>query len=304
MRITASAVVLVLASLSAASAARAETTGCTVLPTLPATISIPGHYCLEANTTVAGSAVNGITIGASDVVLDCNDHAITATAADNSGAGVRVGGDTRRVTVRNCRIVGFTHGIAVNSMGPTAQARAMQVLGNRIEGPMLVGILLNGSGNLIEGNHVSGVRGGVGQHPTGIYLENVDTAAGNVIRGNAIVDFRPTYSPPTGFALSIGVLANYQQGLVVEDNTVLGLHGRTGGGVYGISTANSTDGTLRNNRVLAVEPGAPPLDGGNWYGIFVQGTAEVAGTNRCIDNLVGHFITNFSGCSATGNPSF
>lgn len=298
-----SAFVLALALLSAGAAARAETQVCNVIGALPATLATPGHYCLEADLTATGATATGITVSASNVVLDCNDHRLVAGAADNSGNGVWLEATAIGTVVRNCRIEGFGYGIA-SAYSAGAEPRAAQLLGNRIARAGLAGIFLYGSGHLVEGNHVSDGQRLADGNVEGIYLENgggTTRATGNVVRGNVIADFRPTHSATVGLNLSIGISLGYQEGTIVEDNTVEGLFGRTGGGVYGISAYQSTDLVLRDNRVLAPPPAAAPFDGGNWYGIFLQGTAEELASHRCVDNLVGHFNTNFSGCNSTGN---
>jgi parallel beta-helix repeat protein len=282
--------------------ARAETSVCTAVASLPATLSVPGHYCLDADLSASGASTTAITVTASHVVLDCNDHRLSAATAGNSGDGVWLDATAVGTVVRNCRIEGFGYGIA-SGYSASPEARAAQLLGNRITRSGVSGIFLYGSGNLVEGNHVSdGQRNGDG-NVTGIYLENAggDRTSGNVIRGNIVGDFHPTHVASAGLNLSIGISLGYQQGTIVEDNTIEGLYGPTSGGVYGISAYQSANLVLRDNRVLAPPPLPAPFDGGNWYGIFLQGTAEELASHRCVDNLVGHFGTDFNGCNSTGN---
>jgi nitrous oxidase accessory protein NosD len=280
--------------------AHAETTGCTTIASLPATLSAPGHYCLASNLSVTGTGATAITVSAPNVVLDCNDHRLVAATANNSGDGVWLEATAIGTVVRDCRIDGFGYGVA-SAYSASPEPRAAHLVGNRITRAGLAGIFLYGSGHLVEGNHVSnGQRLGDGS-VTGIYLDNAggDRADGNIVRGNIVADFRPDRSATAGLNLSVGISLGYQQGAIVEDNTLEGLYGRTGGGVYGISAYQSSNLVLRDNRVLAPPPAAAPFDGGNWYGIFLQGTAEELASNHCVDNLVGHYLTNFSGCGTT-----
>ena len=295
-------VVVVLAPWLAGAPAHAETTACTVVSSVPATLSAPGRYCLEADLSATGASATAITVSASNVVLDCNDHRLLAATADNSGYGVWLEATAIGTVVRNCRIDGFGYGVA-SAYSASPDPRSAHLIGNRITRAGLSGIFLYGSGHLVEGNHVSnGQRLGDG-NVSGIYLDNAggDRAAGNIIRGNVVADFRPARSATVGLNLSIGISLGYQQGTIVEDNTLVGLYGRTGGGVYGISAYQSSNLVLRDNRVLAPPPAAAPFDGGNWYGIFLQGSAEDLASHYCVDNLVGHYLTNFSGCNSTGN---
>jgi parallel beta-helix repeat protein len=304
MRAALAAVALVALALAGAPA-RAETTACTTVASLPATLVVPGHYCLDADLSVTGGAFNGISITAGDVVLDCNDHRISANTADNTAAGVYMSDVVNRTVVRNCRIEGFFYGIA-SAYHETPEPRGMHIVGNRITGS-LSGLFLYGSGNLVENNTITaGQRFNAG-YPTGIYLVGGypgDYASDNVVRGNVVQDFHPSTPSDTSYNLSIGISLNYQRGAVIEDNTIVGLRARTGGGTFGIVTANTGETLVRGNRVLSPPIGAAPLDGGNWAGIFLQGTAEELASNHCAGNLVGHFNNNYNGCSSTGNTGF
>jgi parallel beta-helix repeat protein len=293
-------------ALCAPGAARAEATACTVVDSLPAVLSLPGRYCLDADLAIAGSAVDAVQVTASDVVLDCNEHRLLGTTAANTGVGVRIASAAARVAVRHCRIEGFGNGIYTDWVADTAP-RQVRVQGNTIVGPTWTGIWLFGSGNVVEGNRISALRGGAsGPYTTGIYLASgPGYAAGNVVRGNEIRAFRPTYPTVEEYNLSMGIQASYQQGLVAEDNTVAGLLARTGGGVYGIATDHSVNTLVRGNVIVSAPvPQAAPLDGGNWAGIFLQGTVEEQATNQCADNTVGHFNGDIVGCGSAADTQF
>jgi hypothetical protein len=300
----AAAAVLALAGLLACAPARAETTGCTPVASLPATLSTSGHYCLDADLTTASASATGILIAASNVLLDCNDHRVSNTSAGNTAVGIYVDGTVTGAQVRNCRVEGYYNGIYSGYSG-LPEPRGTHLVGNQVKGA-LVGLYLWGSGNLVEDNVVSdGERTGSG-YPTGISFEfnPGDGAVGNVIRGNTIIAFKPTQPVAAELHYTIGINLGYQNGTVVEDNLIEGLYARTGGGVYGISSHQSRDLVLRGNRILSSPPLAAPFDGGNWAGINLQGDSTVLGTPSCSDNTVGHFNSNYGGCSATGNLSF
>ncbi|MGH8029527.1 MAG: NosD domain-containing protein [Arenimonas sp.] len=306
MRSLAASVLAIALGVLQVAPAHAETTACTVVASVPVTLSVPGHYCLTANLDASGASTTAITVSASNVVLDCNDHRLRAATAGNTGAGVHLEATAVGAVVRNCRIEDFYYGISSAYSG-SPEPRAARLLDNRITRANLHGIFLYGSGHLVEGNTISdGQRLTVG-YPTGIYLvggTTGDYATGNVIRGNTVQDFRPPGPSDGSYNLSIGISVAYQRGAVVEDNTIHGLRSRTGGGAYGIVTASAREMVIQGNRVLSVVPAAAPFDGGNWAGIFLQGTAGELASNRCVDNVVGHFNNNYNGCSATGNQSY
>jgi parallel beta-helix repeat protein len=299
-------VVVALAPWLAGAPAHAETTGCTVVSSLPATLSAGGHYCLTDDLSVTGTGTTAITVTSSEVVLDCNDHRILAATPGSNGTGVQIDATAYRVTVRNCRIEGFYYGIGSGYSGaPTP--RAAHLVGNTITRSNLAGIFLYGSNNLVEGNTITDGQRLTAGYPTGIYLAGGlpgDYASNNVVRGNLIQDFHPPTPTDGSYNLSLGISVIYQQALLIEDNTIVGLRARTGGGVYGIVSASTRDSEVRGNRILGPPPVAAPYDGGNWAGIFLQGTAEELASNNCADNLVGHFNGNFNGCSSTGNTGF
>ena len=301
----ASAHVVALALLLAGAPARAETTACLPITSAPFDITTPGAYCLTGDLNPTGSATIAIRIQARDVVLDCNGHRIKAQEPAHTGTGVQIDATAVNAVVRNCRIEGFYYGITA-AYSASAEPRAARILDNRITRSNLHGIFMYGSGHVIEGNHISEGRRLTVGYPTGIYLEDgPGLAVGNVIRGNTIADFRPATPTDGSYNLSMGIHVGYQQGAVIEDNTIHGLLARTGGGVYGITTHHSREMVIRGNRVISAPPAAAPFDGGNWAGIFLQGTGEELATIHCWDNLVGHFSGNYNGCnSLDGNTSF
>jgi hypothetical protein len=301
IRRTAAPAVALMAALAAPGAARAETTACLGVGTLPATISASGHYCLGADVDVAGDTAAGITINTSDVVLDCNGRRMRSTSADNTGVGIYIASSARRVTVRNCRIEDFGFGVST-TFPVDGKPRDLRILGNHVSGASRWGIAMYGSGIQVEGNHVVASEGSAsGYNPGGIDLEgySAEIAAGNVVRGNTVADFKPEF--PGGSCISAGIQFSYQQGIVVEDNTVSGLYARTGCGVYGINGALSTGASVRGNTVLSAPPLPAPFDGGNWVGIFLQGGSDVTATHVCVDNRVGNFSSNLTGCGNQAN---
>lgn len=295
---------LVLAGAAAPTApARAETTGCIVLSSFPASIVASGHYCLTADVAqdFGGHAIG---IHADDVVLDCNDHVVRHTApADTTTFGVNIGDGHHGVTVRNCVLDGFQAGIYSLRSSDPPPARIV-IANNRVRRARTWGIYAIGSGYVVEDNLVSDVLGNpAAAAPTGILLQGFDgNATGNVVRGNRVGPIRP--QPPTGAVNSSGIQLTGQRNPVVADNIVSGLYANTGQGVYGIITADATGISMERNLVLTPPPLPAPLDGGNYRGIYLQGSASEQLTNVCVDNVLGHWNTNVEGCVIATTTSF
>jgi hypothetical protein len=159
---------LVLSALAAgllgpASARADETLLCQfVVPSVPYTITRPGHYCLRRNifSSLAGGAA--ITIEASDVWLDLNNYALDNTAAGPAveASGIFSSGH-RNITVRNGAVRGFMFGV---DLGTGANGRNFNVEGLRLESNTLVGIFLfadigPGGGHVVRNNVVRDTGG-------------------------------------------------------------------------------------------------------------------------------------------------
>ena len=276
---------------------RAESTACTVLSAFPATIGTPGRYCLDQDVTLAISTMAAIYVTADDVDLDCNHHVVRTTApVGNDASGLRGIGTRRNVRVRNCTFDGFDTGVYLDG-GTTGGSR---LEGNNVMRAGSYGFFLSGNGNLVENNRVAFQRGGDSIYPTGVKLSGEpDRAVGNVIRNNEFVVMVPEMPANAG---SAAIDARYQQGTVIEGNVITTIRSRTGGGSYGIITAFATELAVRGNIVLSpLAPGVAPFDGGNYSGIFLQGTDVEDATNQCVDNVVGHFNGNITGCVLVTN---
>src|SRR5262245_37441969 len=99
---------IALLLLASATAAHAETTNCTVITSLPDTITLSAIYCL--NSSLSGV---GIDINADHVVLDLNGHTIHGDGAALGIASL----DKNHITVRNGTVRDFQWGIAMGNAG-------------------------------------------------------------------------------------------------------------------------------------------------------------------------------------------
>jgi hypothetical protein len=281
-------------------AAHAETLTCTDLPTLPVTISQPGHYCLNKNFSQA-FATAAVNIGASNVVLDCNDHAITQTGATQV-SGVYAS-NRSAVTVRNCVIDNFGRGISFFETTAGA-SHGNRVTANHVRRSRIAAVQMAGTDNLVDGNRLRGNLGGdAGTTVTyGILLGSFDGhGRGNVLRGNVITAFTPVdgYFP-------VGIYFNDVTGTLVSDNAISELmppidHSSTG--IYGGPTAYYS--LAEHNQVM----GARLPDDQRVNGIAIRFDALQPDNefNVCHDNTVIGMVgisdsaTQTRGCYLVGN---
>jgi parallel beta-helix repeat protein len=280
------------------SPALAETQVCTTIAALPFDITVAGHYCLEQDLTVDGTAIN---ISADNVVLDCNQHRITSQSAGLYN-GIYAWNTPENVVVRNCVMEDFGGAIYfAGSSDPGA-------LGNLVEGNTVLrsgayGIQVWGSNNRIERNRVSGNTGSSNGQAEGIVLIGPgNNSCCNEIRDNVVSDFKP--GVPTSSLTIQGIAFSGVTQTEVTGNTVSGLYARTGSNVDAISSQGSTGSLIARNTVLSAPPLAAPFDGEQTYGIVVFGPTEAIQTDTCRDNVVGHFVVNLAGCTDSVNTDF
>ena len=305
VRITAralAAAAIALAAVVVVPAARAETTACLPIESLPAVLDTAGHYCLVSDFTQSLNTT-AIVVSADGVVLDCNGHRIRNSLNTNTSAGISLY-DRNDSTVRNCVVDGFFHGI---NLSTTTEGRGA---GNRIEGNHIVntrqiGIAMAGSNNLIVGNRITRMTGNYNGVVYGIQLVNFTSfSVGNVFRDNVFADFQPT-PPPGAKSYSQAIYIGNGRQTVIEGNTISGLYPTTGAFVYAIESYGF-EHVVRNNTVLAPAPLPAPWDGAQSAGIILFGdfTQESRDGNACEGNTVGGFSTAISGCVMVDNTVF
>ncbi|HEY0662525.1 MAG TPA: right-handed parallel beta-helix repeat-containing protein [Lysobacter sp.] len=249
------------------SPAKAETTLCTEITSLPATLSVQGIYCLKHDLSTGITAGNAITIAANNITIDCNGFKVGGLTA---GAGTRAHGfhatDRANVTIRDCNIRGFYRGIVLDG---TASAGHL-IEGNALNGNTYLGMRIQGEGNTIRGNRI--VNTGGTDDPNGTYGGILFNGSSGRIADNDIAG-----------AVSTGNL-NSLKGIyvagprnVVESNRISDLVAPAAGQVKAIMLiGNPTEmplqTILRGNSVLM-----PP--GTQGYAIYVKVPSSV-----CRDN--------------------
>ena len=238
MRIPFSVIVPVLALCSIA---QAETTQCTTITTVPATLASAGSYCLGGDlaSTATGSSA-AITIAANDVTLDLNGHALAGPGGSNAGYGIYAIAQ-HGLRIRNGLLRGFSYGVLITDTttgfppNPSGASRSHEIGGLRVEGAS-VGISVLGQFSDIHDNTVFDATSG------GIYAASGSVAgtAGAVnVRRNQIFN---TISPSAAsvYGISVGGF-----GSIVEDNRVNTLRGASSSA--GIVVAGSA-AIVSNNR--------------------------------------------------------
>ena len=169
------AAALLLSCAFAPSAAFADTTLCTTIGALPATINASGTYCLIAPLVTAEGTAPNIDIKANNVVLDCNENQITFTG-ESGGVGLRI---TNRsdIVVKNCRFNGFNTGIDVLS------GHRVTLRNNTANLSRSSGIRVTGTENLVEGNVVTNTPGANSIRVTA-FADSSSVVANNTVRLN------------------------------------------------------------------------------------------------------------------------
>jgi hypothetical protein len=289
--------------------AAAETLTCTNVTVLPTTISAAGHYCLNSNFTQAFAA-SPVTINASNVVLDCNDHTIT-----NSGTGVPNGitvNNQSQVTIRNCNISTFGRGIALYETVVGA-SRNNHVEHNDVRKSKVAGIQVGGSANLVEYNRISENVGGSGTYTYGILLNGAGgIGVGNVVRNNIITNIAPSV-----YVRVTGIHILDVDNTLVANNTISALYPPRDLGTYGIVGGVNSLGDVAVGNTILSPTGSPPgggggltYDGANYDGILFTADPDTYNRNVCRANVVGHFYSNITaegataGCVTDGNTEF
>ena len=273
-------------------AARAETTQCTAITSMPAVISTPGVYCLKRSF----SADNGINIRADDVTIDFNGFGLNLGI---TGKGV-VASDRSNVIVRNGTIRGGTHGIdlSVSGFGNSS--------GNVVERMHVVsssaaGIAVQGDAAVVRHNVVIGVA--ENNTPGVKYGISVSVGTGILVSDNQVLD--------TGIGAPgdvNGIIQSQVDGIHVVDapravieNNVVSNHTLSSGsqfypvGIHIYTTGSFTD-TMKS-KVL-----------GNRVANMVRGIFNAGGLSISVfqDNVVINAITPYFGgiMVGTSNSSF
>jgi len=280
----------------AAPAARAGTTQCLVVPTLPNALVSSNHYCLDKDFEQA-FAQTALQVNADGIVLDCNGHRIHQTDTNAGTTGI-AGYDRKNVIIRNCVVDGFLHGINLGSSSDTSGTGNL-IEGNHILNSRQVGLYAIGSHNRVERNRISNVDGSYNGVAYGMYVYSIgSTGVGVTIKDNVVRDFRGTY--PITNQSPTGIFFANLRNTEVSGNVISGLYASTGNRVHGMESY-ATESVLRDNVVIAPPPLPAPLDGQQEWAI---GIFDATSGSVCRDNVVGGFTTGIAGCTKSVNTEF
>ena len=285
-RVSLVSTVLVLAALVSvfvfSPTARAETTQCTPITTIPTTITTQGIYCLNGN--LAGSLATGkaITIDTNNVTIDMNGYKLGNLGA---GPGTNAWGiyayQRKNITIRNGIIRGFYYGIGLNDDPPYTTSSGHLIEDVRLDGNIYMGIGILGSGNTARNNQV--INTGTSANAYGIYAAGL----GARVLNNDVTD---TEGSGTAYA----VFLDYSAGSVVEGNRISNVIS-SGSYAYGVSLSGSSGSVVEGNRISNVSPGG----GGSATGIQLStGSNNVTVSDNRIAGVVNNgifYITSSTG---------
>jgi len=242
---------------------------------VPVVLNTPGTWCLNKNLSTAMTSGNAITILADNVVVDCNDFKVDGLAA---GAGTRVAGisayNRLNSTVRNCDVRGFYVGIVLVGSGHVVED-------NHLDGNTFVGINVHGDGSVIRHNQVFDTGGStVSGAPWGIIGYNsvdiLDNTSSSVVATTGM----------GGNAVGIYTNSNFDGS--VNGNRVRGLLPDGGGFALAVINFNSGRIALRNN----------DLAGNGSPGSTAFQCTDSKG--RVKENVINGFVTAISRCGDGG----
>ena len=259
------------------STARAETTQCTPITSIPTTITVQGIYCLNGNLSSVLSAGAAITINTNNVTIDMNGFKL-----GNLGAGATTDADgisadsKKNITIRNGTIRGYFNGIWLGG-GSAASGHLVEDM--RMDGNTRAGIVVDGKGAMVRNNQVVSTGGStLNINPQGIYVLNGE--------GATIIDNSIANTVEQTGGISQGVRCNFCTGTLIENNHIS--NSAAGPGTaYGIHVNNSSNTLGVGNRITT------NID----FGIFcINGTGGQLSNNRTAG-----VTTPYSGCQNTAN---
>lgn len=258
--------------------AHAETTLCTEITSLPATITTQGVYCLKHDLTTAIISGAAITIGTNNVTIDCNDYKIGGLAAGiNTGAYGIEAVDRVNLTIRHCGVRGFMIGINLHGSSGGSQL----VEDNRVDLNTYIGMQIEGDDMLVRRNRILQTGG----RPAALTAASLYANGSGSVTANLVSGSTPTGSAGNAFAYGINLAQGPYQ---VEGNFVTGMVPQGTGYARGI-WGDSVPSNYRNNTILSTTAVSGfGLDGGN------------PGPSTCGDNTVTNFATDTVDCTDAG----
>jgi len=281
MRLTLPATSLLLlacfATPGASNAAKSYDSCTGYVTSVPALITTQGNWCLSADISTSITSGSAIVIATNNVTLDCNDFKLGGLGGgpDTAANGV-VAMDRLNITLRNCSIRGFLHGVYLNGGG------GHLVEDNAFDRNRYAAIRVVGDGSTIRRNRAlnTGSTTVSTQAAFGIVTNGTMDILDNVV--NSVLPYSAT-------GTAYGIYSNVNVSGNIRRNLVRNLFAQDSSNVRAIHAVNSTRVVIQDNIVQNSNP-----TGG--VGVYC---AAATGTAR--GNVASGFTTGVDGCTSSGN---
>lgn len=189
---------------------------CTVIGSIPYTISQPGTYCILRTLATDQESVSAISVEADDVTLDLRAHSLKWTNQNPGSDATGIAAYNRKnLTIVNGFVSGFPTGIYVGGQDDTASS-GHKVARVRVRGSRS-GIYVRGRRSIVRDCLVLKTAGN-NDYAAGLAFEGED----GVVKGNKVLN---TSTSPGGEASGISLTPS--AGLIVEGNFVSTVSGAT-----------------------------------------------------------------------------
>lgn len=268
---------LVLCCILGLQGAMAETTECTVIRSVPYTITKQGPYCLNSNLIYRTNSGAAIRINVPNVTLDFNGYKLMLLPMrlDTTATGVEADSAQNYLVVRNGVILGFGTGIKLNN------GKGQLIEDMVIDRSRRIGIHAYSTDWLtLRGNRVMETGG----NNTGTTVYGIYVSSGNGARilGNDVSDT----AEDAGDSVSAYGMRVTSNSSFIENNRV------SNSASYGIYQSNGINVHAANNRVVN-------YPNGGTIGMRFNGAVGLYK-----DNMVIGFTTPYSfGTDGGGNAS-
>ena len=234
---------LALATACALTPAKAETTRCTEITSLPATITTQGAYCLHKDLSTNVNSGAAIEIKTNNVTLDCNGWKVGGLSAGiSTNARGIYAWNRQNITIRNCGVRGFHIGINIGG------GAGHLIEDNRVDNSTIIGMVLRGDAITARRNRIIDTGGRLDSaYSVGISLSGTGTS----ISDNQVVNVTVTGSSSgNGYVYGISFTGT---GHEIARNQLINLIPAGAGGAYG-TVGGGSGSSLRDNTAINSTP--------------------------------------------------
>jgi len=246
-------------------------TGCTVINSLPMTISASGTYCMTSSLGANLSSGNAITINADNVTVDLGGFIIDDVAAGSGNQASGIGSNGHRhIVVRNGSVNGFYNGVVLSYSGSASNLVEDVTVNFGLE----EGIEVDGDLSEIRTSKVLTLGGSTVTPATAIGIA-MAANKGRII-GNTISNVLATGGSVPGVDETVAIDVSGNTVRVVA-NTIVNVHGSP---VFNQGIACNTSGQIgieANSVNVSTPPGRAwlpgacvDLGGNTWTGVPPQ----------------------------------